>query len=108
MAKNLKDAWKQKNDLLAKYTKEWKVRSDLVVTAIAWDRGVRLEVGRFDSPKLDPSRRDGKPLVGPRNYAITNRNVTTMRELAQALMDACDFVVESNPEWASKNPPLGS
>ncbi len=99
MAKNLNDAWKQKFDLLEKYTKEWEVRSDLAVTALACDRGVMLEVGHFDSPKLK-----GKP-VGPRNYAVTNRNVTTMRELAQALLDACDFVDESNPEWTSKSGP---
>jgi hypothetical protein len=101
MAKNLKDAWKQKDDLIKKYTKEWQVRPDLLVTALAWDRGVQLEVGKFESPKLSPR---GKPYRRP-NYAITNRNVTTMRELAQALLDACDFVIESNPEWASKSGP---
>ncbi len=87
-----KDAWKQVSDLWAKFSKRWEIRNDLKVTALGPDRAVRLEVGI--SSKMDPRR-----LVGG-GHAVTTRNVITMRELGEALIAACDFVDEVNPEWA--------
>lgn len=74
----MSDAWKQLDDLQRKYTQEIEVRRDLVVTALGTERGVRLTLGARS----------------------TQRNVSTMRELAQALLEACAFVEDANPEWA--------
>lgn len=76
------DVWKQVHDLWKAYSRKWKVRSDLVVTALGPDRTVRLQVGSAD----------------------VRRNVNTMRELAAALLAACDFVEMANPRWASRSP----
>jgi hypothetical protein len=87
------DAWKRVADLHDKFTKQWKVRSDLRVTALAHERTVRFELG------------DRKNLRGSIDVPIwhdTQRNVSTMRELANALLQACDFVDKHNPEWAGR------
>lgn len=70
------------------------VRHDIVVAALGLDRAVMLTFRETDHDKdaLDKRRY---------RYHTTQRNVSTMRELAQALLDACDFVDESNPVWAS-------
>ena len=91
------DAWKQQDDLLRRFTKEWKVRADLRVTAHATERGVELEVGEL--------REDYRGSLDIRGrfiwHSTDKRNVSTMRELANTLLAACDFVDESNPKWAS-------
>jgi hypothetical protein len=92
------DAWKQLDDLQRKYTKEVEVRSDLVVTALGLERGVRVT--------LIQTNYGQDPLHKRRHqYHSTQRNVSTMREFAQALLDACDFVDSANPGWASQSGP---
>lgn len=93
------DAWKQYDALLKKFTQIVDVRSNIQVIARATDRGVELVVSKEDYSKVNPITQ-----IAPRKtYTSTgSRNVSTMRELAQALMDACDFVDEANPIWASK------
>lgn len=91
MRKKNKDAWQQLYDLISEYTREWRPRDDLHVIAHATDRCVEFILW------------DQKPPAGSlemRRYRSTKRNVGTMRELAEAILDACDFVEESNPEWA--------
>jgi hypothetical protein len=85
------DAFKQYYNLLDKFTQEYEVRPDIEVHAYAWDRSVELVLLEKspDRLKLDRAHSTGK------------RNIATMRELAQALLDACDFVEQHNPEWAS-------
>lgn len=84
------DAWKRYYDLLNELSTRVEVRSDIHVTAKAYDRGVELVL--FDGTE---------PLK--RNFISTgSRNIGTMRELAKALNDACDFVEEQNPKWASQ------
>lgn len=73
------DAWKIYHDLLEKYTLKTEVRSDIKVYGHAIDRSV----------ELIKTKSTGK------------RNIATMRELASALNEACDFVEEQNPKWAS-------
>lgn len=89
------DAWKQYNDLIEKYTTRTDVRTDLVVYALAYDRGVEVRVG-----ELNPNWPGGSDPYRFNWSSTGRRNVDTMRELAQAILDACDFVDESNPEWA--------
>lgn len=90
------DAWKRLHDLYDETTATWDVRDDLKVRAMGPNRHVELTVGR--SAKMTPG--------APREpYAVTERNVSTMRELAWALLDACDFVEDQNPAWASKLTP---
>lgn len=88
------DAWQQLDDLQEKYTREVDVRHDLLVTALGLERGVKLTLmeTNYNKAPLDKDRY---------RYHSTQRNVSTMRELAQALLDACDFVDQSNPVWAS-------
>lgn len=86
------DAWKQMHDLQKRFTKEWEIRYDLEVTALAHRRCVRLRVGEYSLPSADSRPRP--------QLAITERNISTMRELAGALLAACDFVEQSNPKWA--------
>ncbi len=84
------DAWKKYCDLCDEYSTYTEVRPDIHVRAIAYNRGVELIV--FDG-------------VIPLNRSFQStgkRNISTMRELAKALNDACDFVEESNPEWAKQ------
>lgn len=94
------DAWKQHLDLLERFTHEIEVRPDLTVTGLAWDRCVRFTLSK-DNPNHDPK-------YGPKGaikYHSTTRNVGTMRELALALLAACDFVDANNPVWASNHEP---
>ena len=86
------DAWQQRADLLDRFHEEWNVRHDLRVEALACDRGVRLGLAY---------PRTGDPF-DMREWHTTQRNVGTMRELAQALLAACDFVDAANPEWADR------
>lgn len=90
------DAWKQYVDLLEQFTIEEEVRPDLVVRGLAWDRSVEFTLIETDYTKdeFDLTRR---------RYHSTTRNVKTMRELAKALLEACDFVEETNPVWAGLN-----
>lgn len=92
------DAWKQHHVLLEKFTREWDVRHDLSVTAHGCDRCVEIGLAY---PKRDAS--DKLEMV---QWHTTKRNVHTMRELATAIVAACDFVDESNPVWASHGLPL--
>lgn len=89
------DAWEQLHDLLKGFTEETSVRHDIRVVARACDRGVELQIAKFDYTKdqFDPRRTSWQ--------STRPRNISTMRELAQALLDACDFVEQSNPEWAA-------
>ncbi len=92
----MRDAWKKLHDLLNRYTKEWDVRPDLSVTAHATDRGVEIQIGKRREDyrgKMDGRGEYAWQSSGP-------RNVSTMRELAAAIITACDFVDESNPKWA--------
>lgn len=86
------DAWKQHDQLVRKFTADWEVRSDLRIVALACDRAVRLEIASGVNAKFSelPNWHDSGP-----------RNVSTMRELAYALLEACDFVEKANPTWAS-------
>lgn len=88
-----KDAWKQHYDLLDKFTQDWKPRPDLLVQALAWDRTVRLSLR---------GERVGPGTVGPYSWKSTQRNISTMRELARDILAACDFVEQSNPTWTEK------
>lgn len=82
------DAWRQQHELLEKFTTMVDVRADLRVTALACERTVRFSLG------CPPNEH------GRRHWHETQRNVGTMRELAKALNEACDFVEMSNPVWA--------
>lgn len=93
-SEDLPDAWKQYRDLLDKYTREREIRADLRVLAHACDRSVEFRLGERRE-RSHPSS-----LVSPYTWHTTKRNVDTMRELAYALLDACDFVDASNPTWA--------
>ncbi len=94
------DAWKQAFDLNKRFTQTWEVRSDLEVTALGTKRNVRLRVGdwSFNAMKQDPRDYTAEP-------QITDRNVSTMRELANAILAACDFVDQANPKWAGNPVP---
>ena len=72
------DAWYVHRKLLELYTKTFKPRNDITVVARGCHRSVELELDSF---------------LG------RSHNIGTMRELAQALIDACDFVEASNPKW---------
>lgn len=91
---NIDDAWKQEQDIVDRYTKLWEPRHDLRVHALGCDRSVRLALGklRLDYPTKTALKYD---------WTATTRNVITMRELGTALLEACDFVEESNPTWAA-------
>ena len=89
------DAWYQHHNLISKYTKEVDVGStkNLSVVALAHERGVELSIGTAIE-----TNRFGREM----SWTSTGkRNVATMRELAKAINDACDFVEENNPKWAS-------
>src|SRR5258708_6177238 len=96
MSKSEKDAWRQEYELLGRFTKEWEVRHDLRVVGLACERTVRLDVAFGENPKFS---------MMP-NWHYNQRNVSTMRELANALLAACDFVDQSNPVWASHHTAL--
>lgn len=87
------DAWEQVADLEEKYTEEVEVRRDLVVTALGLERGVMFTLIETDHDYDTLDKRHYR-------HHSTQRNVSTMRELAQALLDACDFVEQANPVWA--------
>jgi len=90
----MKDAWKQYYDLIDKYTLEQEPRPDLLVVARAHERKVELSIGMLRDP-------NGK-FLDKYNWTTTQRNVNTMRELAQTILDACDFVDAQNPIWAKR------
>lgn len=93
----MKDAWQRLNELLERFIKEWDVRPDLSVTAHACDRSVEFQIGEARVDHHGPLDVRDKFIW----HSAGRRNVSTMRELAQALLDACDFVDASNPEWAA-------
>lgn len=97
MKQYAKDAWHQLHVLLGRYTKEWKPRPDLRVTAHATDRNVEVEIGDRRENYSGPLDIRGRHIW----HSAGNRSVGTMRELAACIVAACDFVDESNPEWAS-------
>lgn len=76
MTTDTPDAYQQLIAIQQKFIKNWKTRPDLEVTALAHERGIKV-------------------------YTTDRRhNVSTMREFAQSILEACDFVEESNPDWA--------
>jgi hypothetical protein len=82
------DAWEQYHNLVDGLIEEYEVRKDIEVRALAHKRAVELTLYS-----------DNKPLM--RTWQSTGpRNVSTMRELANALNAACDYVEEKNPSWA--------
>jgi hypothetical protein len=87
------DAWKQWNDIYDAHYEEWEVRADLKVEALGVERAVRLSLGE--------RRNDDHP-VYKWKWKRVQRNVSTMRELAEAILAACDSVERSNPIWAKK------
>lgn len=89
------DAWKQLDDLYERFTRAIDVRPDLKVEAFGCERSVRFTWSEYDhtKDKLDPRHK--------RSHS-TERNVSTMRELAEALLLACDFVEHVNPVWARR------
>lgn len=92
----MKDAWLQHHELLKKFTIITDIRSDLRVKAHACDRSVELVLIQ-DNPN-----HDGRGFKGAKLYHSTgHRNVGTLRELANAILEACDFVDASNPKWAA-------
>lgn len=94
----MKDAWKQKHDLLDKYTITTDVRNDLRVMALACDRNVVVAIAKVDYTKATFEKGYlAWQSSGP-------RNVSTMREFANAILEACDFVDASNPTWAAGVP----
>lgn len=87
------DAWKQHADLMERFTQRTEVRDNLIVTAHGTKRGVEVTL-----VETIP----GAPELANKIYHSTGRrNVATMRQLAQALNDACDFVESVNPRWAA-------
>lgn len=91
------DAWKKSDAVRRLNTKTWELRADIRVDAMGTERGVRLTLSE------DIPGRTGMG-VGSKRYIDTGaRNISTMRELAQAILDACDFVEEKNPTWANKS-----
>lgn len=88
------DAWKQLHELWDKFSTRVDVRNDLRVEALGPDRAVRVSIA-YPQQKAHEIRRW---------HTSMPRNVGTMRELAQAIIDACDFVDAVNPKWASHHP----
>lgn len=91
------DAWVQLYELRERFTLKAEIRADLRVTAHACSRAVEVAIAEIDGTK------DRWAMDRIRWQSSGPRNVGTMRELAQALLDACDFVDQSNPEWAERN-----
>lgn len=85
------DAWKKADAIRKLNTKTWEIRSDIRVDAMGIDRGVRVTLIHKNA---------AHPLDIPRWHSTGSRSTSTMRELAQAILDACDFVEEKNPKWA--------
>ena len=79
----MKDAWQKHDDLVKSLTKVIETRPDITVIGNGWDRSVYLG---FDSSA---------------DFTFRPHNVRTMRKLAKALNDACDYVEEVNPKWAA-------
>ena len=88
------DAWRKSDVVFRENTKEWKVRADLRVEALGTERSVRLTMIK--------ERPGARSSLEPKQHHFTERNLLTMRELAQALLDACDYVESVNPCWAQK------
>lgn len=90
---NEEDAWAQIDAISRKYTKEWLPRKDLRVRALGTERCVELGLG-----EMNDKFQMGQDMM---DFHITQRNVGTMRELAATLIEACDFVEQANPKWAT-------
>lgn len=93
------DAWKQYSELVEKFTTSTDVRTDISVTGRAWDRSVEVQLAKIDYTK------DEFDLRRKTWFSSKPRNVSTMRELAYAILEACDFVDDNNPKWASNPKP---
>lgn len=90
------DAWQKLDAIHRLNTKTWEIRAGIRITGEATERGVRITL----IEDVPGAVRFG---VGSKRYQDTGpRNVSTMREVAQAILDACDFVEAKNPEWAKK------
>ena len=74
------DAWEQYHDLQKRFIREWSVRPDLDVVAVAHERHIELHGERH--------------------------NVCTVREYIAVLQSACDFIEDSNPQWAMYQVPF--
>jgi hypothetical protein len=96
----MKDAWKKHDNLWKRFRKETEIRKDIIVVANGIERGVHLQVGEYDENQEQILDRPGKASGGYRYNDTGPRNISTMREVALALLEACDFVEESNPTWA--------
>lgn len=88
------DAWKQYHDIVKKYTKELEYRENLKVVAKAHERHVLICAAE---PVPGKSRHD----IGYLHWIEIRKNITSAREFAECILDACDFVEQNNPEWAS-------
>lgn len=97
MNPNVTDAWQQLQDLHNQFTKEILVRKDIRVRGLALDRSVELGLGHEEKGVL--------PTTKFMRFETTQRNISTMRELANAILDACDFVEGCNPQWAAQPKP---
>jgi hypothetical protein len=94
------DAWKRMYELLKDNSTETDVRPDIKVEALGCDRAVRLSLRYYKG--------DDPMSLANEKWADTGlRNVSTMRELANALLAACDFVDSVNPEWAAGHQEIG-
>lgn len=87
------DAWKKADAVRRLNTKTWEIRADIRIAARATDRGVELTLIQEDKSGFGI----------PRFHSTGPRNISTMREVAEALLEACDFVEEKNPTWADKS-----
>jgi hypothetical protein len=83
------DAWRKLDKLLGRFTRRWEPRKDITVTAHATDRAVELTLYETRSGLQRPYMSTGR------------RNVGTLRELANCINAACDFVEASNPGWTN-------
>lgn len=85
------DAWERKAKERADFTRGVTVSDDLVVEAAAWDRAVVVKIKKYDGDDYDESTARWITRAG---------TVHTMSELAQAILDACEYVKAQNPKWA--------
>lgn len=90
-----KDAWLQFEELLGEFTYSCWIRSDINVIGHGTDRSVELILTKEIPGRQPPNNVD--------RHTTGKRSVHTMRELAEALTAACDFVEDVNPEWASQS-----
>lgn len=92
------DAYKKYLDLIKDSTKEWGYRENLTITALAHQRCVMICTHEIDHTKArdDPHR--------IKHSHEVRKNIASAREFAQSILEACAFVEEKNPGWASQFP----